>query len=381
MTISRHSGLRAGNYNKRSIISMISVKSSAYIDRHRSRIRSGMTIICFALLIINIAYAVVGVWRYGSQHIDAYGIWMLKAKAIQLEGGIPLKLLRDPAYSYSHQTYPLLVPFMLSLGEWTLWLYPVAYVAILLLLYRILRNESHSHMSALGWTTAVSFMGPLIAQGGRMHAGLADIWITLCVALCVVFVQRKQWWAVVGVVMIASMIKTEGIFLLAFLLVQDRTSSWLLRYIVAIVPFMIWQVAVRMWALPSDVMFGLPGFAELFHRLVIVVVGVGKEMVNWRNWYVMWGIFWLNLICRGRSCASPRQPQGIAPTDDNWGRILGIIVMGYGAVYLFADMDTAGYVASSVDRIMLQLLPLWWMVGFGHLQARLEQKWSREKIL
>ncbi len=333
--------------------------------------------ICFALLVINVLYAVTGVWRYGSQHIDAYGIWMLKAKAIRLERGIPLKLLQDSTYAYSHQTYPFLLPSMLSLGEWTLWLYPLAYGMILMLLYRILRNERHSHLSALAWTTVASFMGPLIAQGGRLHVGLADIWICLLVVLSMVFVQQKKWWGVVGVVMIASMIKTEGVLLISFLLVQDRTPSWILRYIVAAIPFIVWQIAVQVWALPSDVMFGWPGFAELLHRLMIVAVGVGKEMLNWRNWYVVWGIWVVNLFSSTRKSRSSTPASGVRlrssftgvsekGEEKKWGRILGIMVMGYVAVYLFAQMDTVGYVASSVDRIMLQLLPLWWVLLVHH---------------
>lgn len=354
--------------------------------------------ICYALLAINIMYAVTGVWRYGSQHIDAYGIWMLKAKAVQQELGIPFGFLRDPAYAYSHQTYPLLLPAVLSFGEWILWLYPMAYVMILMLLYRIFRNENQSHVSALGWTTAASFMGPLIAQGGRMHAGLADIWICLLVALCMVFLQRKQWWGVVGLVMVASMVKTEGIFLIAFLFFQDRTPTWILRYIVAVVPFIVWQMMVRVWGLPSDVVFGWPGLGELLHRLVIVVGGVGKEMLNWRNWYVVWPLFWLNIFLYFPQFANQRArlPKGVrlralfAGISEKqrrmgfdcalnslevnkiqpWGKVLGMIVLGYVGVYLFANMDTAGYVASSVDRIMLQLLPLWW-VRQGKMWRRL----------
>lgn len=364
-----------------------------------------ITIGCFGLLMINVAYAATGVWRYGSQHIDAYGIWMLKAKAIHEERGIPFGFLRDPAYAYSHQTYPLLLPVLLSLGEWTLWLYPMAYVMILLLLYRIFRNENQSHLSSLAWTTAASFMGPLIAQGGRMHVGLADIWICLLVVLCMVFSQRKQWWGVVGAVMIASMVKTEGIFLIAFLFFTPGVNQWrfpntpgVLRILIALTPFLVWQVMVRMWGLPSDVVFGWPGFGELFHRAMIVVVGVGKEMMNWRNWYVIWPLFWLNIFLYFPQFANQRArlPKGVRlralfagisekqrrednslgkqpvslKKGDKFGMTLIFMTLGYVAVYLFADMDTAGYVASSIDRIMLQLLPLWWIQICGNMTVK-----------
>jgi len=330
-----------------------------------------LRIVCFILLAINVAYAVTGVARYGSQHVDAYGIWLLKAKMIKQTDGALLPFLRDSEYAYSHQTYPILLPWLMTLSDSFLYVYPVLYVAILALLYRVMRNESLSHVVALGWTTLASFMGPLIAQGGRMHAGLADIWITLLVALCMLFAQKKQWWGVVGLVMLASMIKTEGIFLLAFLAIGlPGLTRKCAMCAVAVIPFLIWQIMVRVWGIPSDVVFGWPGFTELFHRLGIVAVGVGKEMMNWRNWYVVWGMVLLRFFfasqiavlgcLKASGCAlnllEAKKKQG------GWGTVLVLMISGYVGVYLLADMNTAAYVSSSVDRIMLQLLPLWWVI-------------------
>ncbi len=374
-----------GVNNKHQMINNKSITNNTLL---KHLVLNGYLWICVLILLINVAYAITGVWRFGSQHVDAYGIWLLKAKAMTIERGIPWQLLRNPEYHYSHQTYPLLLPYLLSWGSWTLWLYPMVYVTILGLLYHILRGEGHDQLHALGWVTVASYMGPLIAQGGRLHAGLADIWITLLVALCMRFTQKQQWWGIVGIIMIASMIKTEGIFLLGFLINTPHLSPpsyfrrkevkeggiWVLRCIVAIIPFVIWQIVVQVGGIPSDVVFGWPGVGELMRRLGMVIVGVGEEMVNWRNWYVVWGIFLIRFFSSIRKSRSPacnalRSNAGrgcelnlLESRNKYWWNVLGLMVLGYAGVYVFANLDTTAYVRSSVDRIMLQLLPLWWVV-------------------
>jgi hypothetical protein len=292
---------------------------------------------------INVSYAVTGLWRFGSQHVDAYGIWLFKAKAIQQQS--ISQVLHDPQYGYSHQSYPLLLPWILSWGDWALWVYPLIYIAILGVMYVILRAERVSPTTALGWVALMSFMGPLQAQAGRLHAGLGDIWITLAVAGCVWAMQRQRWWMVSGLIVIASMIKTEGIFLVAFLLVSKK---W--RWIIpSMVPFVGWQLGMKWLHISSDVAFGWPGLGRLLSRLGIVAVGAVKEMLHWRNWYIVWGIFWSNLLM-GKMAVG------------RWGRVLLLMVGGYVIVYVFASIDVAAYVSSSIDRIMLQLLPLWWVI-------------------
>lgn len=345
----------------------------------------------FALL-VNFVYVVMGVARYGSQHVDAYGIWMLKAKAWSVEGGIPLGLLRDSRYAYSHQQYPLLLPGVMA--GWAsltgslesfLWWYPLIYSVFLFLLYTLLRLEGHTKLTSLGWTTAASFMGPLMAQGGRLHAGLADIWIAVLVALCMVAtIYKKPWWIVLSV-MIASQIKTEGIFLLAFLVnalfqrvpLSLKKGEAIGMMLTASAPFIVWQGLVRYWQLPSDVRFMWPGLVEVFYRLWIVVVGVGKEMMNWRNWYVVWALAAITSIfsvIRKLQSSLPQAGSGSGfnlrkSQKNNWLSILGVMVGGYVAVYLFADMNTANYVSSSIDRVMLQLMPLWWLVLAGKVYS------------
>jgi hypothetical protein len=311
------------------------------------------------ILAINIAYVVTGVARYGSQHVDAYGIWMLKAKAWVAEGGVPLELLRDPDYLYSHQQYPLLLPAMMAgwveiFGsvESFVWVYPVVYGLVLVVLYRLTGN--------LTWAVVASFMGPLMAQGGRGHAGLADIWITLLVGLAMLSVRSQSFWRLAMIVMVASQIKAEGIFLLAlFWGIKGNIGNKIGWMLLATMPFLWWQWQVREWALLSDLGFYWPGLPELFNRLIMIVGLVIREMLNWRNWYIVWPLWWITLAIRTQNSKVKGQSIEL--------KVFGMMSLGYVGVYLFSTLEPAAYVGSSIDRVLLQLLPLWWVVVGGRL--------------
>jgi hypothetical protein len=297
----------------------------------------------WVVLVINVVYVVMGVAKYGSQHVDVYGIWMLKAQAWATGNGVLQNVLKNENYAYSHQQYPLLLPAMMVgwakvFGgvESFVWIYPLLYVGVLAVLYQLTKS--------LAWTVAASFIGPLMAQGGRLHAGLADIWITLLVGLGLLMVRKKKLIWLSLMVMIASQIKMEGIFLMALFVGADvpwkRKWGWMAM---AVMPFLWWQWQVRQLGLPSDVGFYWPGVVELVRRFGVIMVLIVKEMLNWRNWYLIWIIWWL----------MPKRTMEI--------RVLGLMSLGYLLVYLFSRIDPVVYVASSVDRIMLQLLPLWWV--------------------
>jgi hypothetical protein len=306
------------------------------------------------VLAINIAYVLTGVARFGSQHVDAYGIWMLKAKAWVTAGGVPVELLRDPDYVYSHQQYPLLLPAMMAgwaevFGsvESFVWVYPVLYGLVLVVLYRLTGN--------LAWTVTASFMGPLMAQGGRGHAGLADIWITLLVGLAMLAVRKQSVFWLTIIVALASQIKLEGIFLAALffgmVLPWRHKMGWML---LSAVPFLWWQWQVREWALLSDLGLYWPGLPALFNRLILIGGLVIREMLNWRNWYIVWPLWWVTFVIKTQR--SKVKDQSIEL------KVLGIMGLGYVVVYLFSQLEPAVYVSSSIDRVMLQLLPLWWPV-------------------
>ena len=140
------------------------------------------------LVLLNVVYAFIGAYFYPLASIDAIGIWLLKAKFFYLSGGFPLEFLKNPVFTYSHPHYPLLLPFVFSvfyffLGgmreSFIIFIYPLTFIAILVILYKLLRESGIGQVLALTFTYIYSMLSPLLALAGRKHAGEADIFILL----------------------------------------------------------------------------------------------------------------------------------------------------------------------------------------------------------
>lgn len=320
----------------------------------------------FCILIgINIAYCFSGVVNAPMQSMDTIGIWMLKAKAISLGPSSLNQVLHSSIYSYSHQQYPLLLPAIFALvgnifGHFQelpgLLISPFVYSAILFICYKTLRAKLPS-LLVIMLTYIYSMFGPLLAEGGRINAGNADIYITLC-AWIIIFVllnwanQKRALLIAALTIAIASQIKTEGVFLAALLIFFP--SPWkkkLLPLLLALTPTVGWQILIKVNSLPSDVYLSLAGPVTLFMRTLTVLLGTAKEMFNVHNWYIFWP--WLFVVGALTKPTLKPSPKWLAIS-------LGAMYFGFLSIYILAppQLPTATYVSSSIDRIMLQLSPL-----------------------
>lgn len=305
-------------------------------------------IILIILILINIVYVGSGAVKFGAQSIDVYANWLFKAKALYVyRGRIPEEIWENFDYRSAHWQYPPLWPAAVwqiyelwGFDEQVIYLiFPVIYALVLLLAYANLRKTGLSQINSLGLTYVYSMMGPLLAQGGRYHPGNADILITLLGWLIVYFRRNKLLVAVL--VMTASLTKTEGVFWVAFLF----KSCWL---IAGIFPALVWQWWIRRAGIGSD--FGLTVNFDISRRIWELFRGVFEELVNFRNWYILWPVFFLVAVKHGL-----------------WKPLL-IMLIGFSLVYLSTNIETYAYVHSSFDRVLLQVSPVWLTIlgyGFG----------------
>jgi hypothetical protein len=323
-----------------------------------------------ALLVVNFCYTLSGVLFAPIKSMDAIGIWLLKAKAFYLEEGFPKELLLSPNFSYSHQQYPILLPFLFSLvyklsaginEKAVLLFYPFIYAAVLALAYKTFRTQADC-LKALVFTYIYSMFGPLLAQGGREHAGNADIILTLInwgiVYLALAKNKTKYAPYLIGfLIMLASQIKMEGIFIAPLILFLPLTKlKKSVLFLISTIPFVVWRSVVFKLNLPMDFGPYIPSFFEFSQRSIIIITETVKEMFNIRNWYIFWPIFFVSLLLKEK--LSPTVKQTLIPT-------LLIAALGYFCVYMFFDMETSSWVASSVDRIMLQLSPFIYLIFFA----------------
>jgi hypothetical protein len=149
--------------------------------------------------------------------------------------------------------------------------------------------------------------------------------------------------------MIASQIKLEGIFILATLIfVPIPKKTKLIAGIISLIPFLIWNLATFYLRLPNDFGFLIPPFQEIFTRMFAIAGYVLLEMVKINNWYIFWPVFIISIVLLRTKNVFLKK--FIIPS------FLSIGVL-YFAVYVFSSINPATYVPSSIDRVLIQILP------------------------
>jgi hypothetical protein len=318
------------------------------------------------LILINFIYVFSGVIHYPLRHIDVYSIWLLKAKAFFIYGGFPLEFLKT--VGYSHPQYPVLLPFIFSLiyrfaggvnEYYVLAAYPFVYLIILYLAFKFFIQLNLSKTQSLFFVYLYSMLSPLLAQGGREHAGMADIILTLIYWLVLILTykiirekKKKLLWLIIALIAIASQIKFEGVFLtwIIFLLPIKMKKKILWGFIAA-TPTIVWMIMRNHLGIPQDYRLGFMGLTQIIPEVLIVLRVIVVEMLNIRNWYVFWIAFWSLMIIQRSKDRLVRKI--IEPT-------LLLISLSFIVMYVLIQLDTAAQVSSSVDRIMLQLSPFFY---------------------
>jgi len=338
------------------------------------------------LILLNIVYAISGAYFYPLASIDTIGIWLLKAKFFYLSHGFPLELLKNTTFLYSHPHYPLLLPFVISVFYFLLggineqlivFIYPLAFVAVLFILYKLLKEVKMGQILALTFVYIYSMLSPLLAQAGRKHAGEADIFILLA-NLLVVFIALKVFknktknlgvFLIVFIIMIASQIKVEGIFLiitLIFLPLPKKTR--LIAGVISLIPFLIWNFAASYLRIPSDLYFVIPSLQEIFLRIIAISHYVILEMIKANNWYLFWPIFLISIYL-------------IKIKNDFLKRFVipSFLVISalYFCVYLFSSLNPAEYVPSSIDRVLIQISPYFFLWFALLIKEALSKRFSQ----
>ena len=315
------------------------------------------------LIFVNFLYCVSGAIHYPLQSVDVYGYWFLKAKIFYVNGILPLTNLN--VYPYSHPQHPILLPIIVSLiyhfmgkvNEIPVFLiYPFIYLVILFLAYRMFRKLGIDETSSLVVTYVYSMLSPLLAMGGRMHAGEADIFITLINWGIVHFVfnylkdKKIKWLILTSVlIMIASQTKTEGVIAaVIFLFVPLSRNRKAIFLFITLLPAVIWNLIVIKTPLVRDFGWLIPTPWEFIKRIGEVFYYVAAEMLNIRNWYIFWPLFWFSLFI------SRKQNKPIVKVAIY--TVLAMAVL-YLLNYLFSTFTPQEYVPGSMDRILIQFSP------------------------
>jgi len=323
------------------------------------------------LIFINVLYVISGALHFSLRSVDVYAIWLFKAKAFYITDGLPLKILNDNRYLYSHPNYPLLLPYIFSLiykvvgGAKEIYiflLYPFVYTSILLIVYKLLRKLKIGVLLALIFVYSYSMSGPFLAQGGRYHAGTADIFLVLLNWIIIYFAylyhkksNNKYLLFIVLLTAVASQIKAEGVFISTVLLfLPVKRSKKIILFTLSLIPTLIWLSLIKRWGMPSDLTYFIPSVYEIISRSFDILKYVAIEMLNYKNWYIFWPLFFISLFITKNTSAFFKNT--IYPSTI-------IISLTFFSVYLFTkEVTPIEYVPASIDRILFQLSPLFCLI-------------------
>jgi hypothetical protein len=323
------------------------------------------------LICVNFFYVVSGVINEPIKSIDVISIWLYKAKGFYFENGDVFGFLSN--LKYSHPQYPILMPFIYyqifkvigSVNEiYILGIYPFLYLLTLFLSFRTMVLLKCNNILSLTFTYIYSMFPPLLAMGGRFHAGEADIFIIIAYWFVIIFsykyIHDKKWkwlFLITFATAIVSNIKMEGLFLsMVFFILPIPKRKKLIFTILSSVPFAVWSLVRIESGIVSDLGFIFPGF-DIFNRIYLITVITLKEMVKINNWYIFWLVFAFGLFIKGNAVNFIKifiQP------------LLILLIIMYFANYTFSSISPEVYVPSSIDRVLMQLSPLYFTIFAKH---------------
>lgn len=319
------------------------------------------------LLAINFIYVLSGVLNFPVYSIDVLSIWLFKTKALFFDPGNFFRILNE--HPYSHPQYPVLLPLLYSLllkiyGYYSenviVLIYPLLYALILYICYKTLLMLKIQKISALLVTYFYSMFSPLLAMAGRGHAAEADIYIVLGYWLMVLsafqFTRTKssKWlYSMILLTMVFSCIKMEGLFMATvFAVLPIKFNKKIIFMSLSALPFVIWSIVRIKTGLNSDLYYLFPGLSELLKRFFDILYYIFREMLKITDWYLFWPSFALLILSGVKN----------GPFADMILKMAAYVALLYSVNYLFLNTAPSVYVPNSIDRIFMQVSPLYLVI-------------------
>jgi hypothetical protein len=333
------------------------------------------------LLVVEIAAVTIISFKH-TLGWDGLLVWEMKARYTFMNGGsLPVSYFSSPGRAFSHQDYPLCIPFTelwlyLWMGEanqfWVKTVFAMFYAVGVLLLSLIATRISGHRWSGLLVAVLLLLVPFLISVPGGVQVGYADF--PLSVAYLGAVGYLLSWISdgnlayrnsCVSCLALLPWIKREGLILWCVLAVlglwgswrQQRLRTFAVLLLPSLLPIALWRVylGVAHARFTSD--FVAPSANALKENVYRVIPICQLALVEASD-YTQWSIFWLlvviaivYLIARWRNA----QNQIIVAS------IIVPIVL-YCAAYLFSNWASyTAHIISSMPRLLLHVVPVGWL--------------------
>ena len=356
--------------------------------------------VLFAVILSQVLYSFAYALTMPLSGWDAWFIWFVKARAFFLDGSVKAAFLTDPAYVQDHPDYPLLVPLAIS------WIYtatgaaqeqagkviyPLQFAALLSVFHYGVRRITGSRTAGLLFTALLS-VTPLVlvhaagfpvridpAYAVKDYTGYADLALSAYFLAAAVFTllyarEGKGPFAFIAALMLAmgAWTKNEGLTfaLLGFLILavsallkQRRDFRTLALALVPLALFILpWSVYKALLGLGSEYVQNMgPGvfFSNLARLGRIIPYIAGFMFMKPGVTGLVWWVYAISALLGLRNILSGK-------TVVLHGLILGQLGV-YIFVYIITPVDLKWHLDTSLDRLVLHLIPLGMFAAALHL--------------
>ncbi len=307
---------------------------------------------------------------------DGFAIWGLKARVL-----FTTSLRERPEYffqaplSFSHQDYPLLVPFLTAgvygavgqvndqLGKMPQLL---LYVALACTLYHALRWKLPRGAAAILALIGIS-VPVLIRWAG---AGNADLALTTYYGASVYYLVRGRWEEDCRALVLAGLLtgfmaftKNEGLALAAINLLVLALFSlrrpggapgrmlvlFFLAAALVLAPWLWWSLDLPRTHEDYASRLTIAGILDNLDRLGTIFSEFGRQIVAWERWGFLWGLLFSSALLGYRGLKRPH-------VQAVW-LLFGAHIALYVLVYLVTPWDLGELFAISLDRLLLHTVP------------------------
>lgn len=354
----------------------------------------------FIIIAIQLSYSFIYASALPVSGWDSWAIWFLKAKAFFIEGGVPAGFLTDPSFGYSHPDYPLMVPLAVSWIYMVIGgaddsiarlIYPLQYAALLAVFYHFVKTAVGARVGLL--FTALLSLTPILVMhssglpvkvGGLYtgdYAGYADLALSAYFMGSGAFIylylrdaRPSQFLCAVLFLSIGAWTKNEGLTFamigLLILWIGSMRTGKRAGYLIA-VSIAIFALFVGPWAIFKagiDIASEYAGRAgqvasfDAVSRLSTIFRYLARDL------FLLTGLFsftWWLWLC-GVILNIRGQFKGPILS-------LNVLALGQLGVYVFVYMitpaDLEWHLQTSLDRLSLQLLPLFMMASALNFSA------------
>lgn len=350
--------------------------------------RDGMTLGVLLLFLYAAAAVASHALAFPLYEWDAFAIWGLKAKVVAAQ---PLRecadYFQDGTLSYSHQDYPLLIPFLIAglygaVGEVNesagRLIFPLLFLGFATLLYGGLRRKLTRPLAAT--LAAAGAAAPILLRWSG--AGVADPALSFFHLGGVLFLAdwldrfQKQDLILAGLFSaFAAFTKNEGLALLLLNTLAatlfslrgiDRQRCITMACVAAgalalLLPWLVFRHGLPKSHENYADRLTLSTFVENASRLKLILPAFLAQMTDWKQWGPIWLLLPLSAAL-GRQALLRRGAQAL------WLLLILHLAL-YVTIYVVTPWNVVEQMQISLDRLLLHVLPTAAVLIRLHLQA------------